>query len=521
MIKYAVIFTLLIINDLLLYAGNDEKDSLIRYNDISFSNDFEGQVLREYFKTGIPEYFRIFMATSRDIDFNKADKYLNVYNNFLKNLCSGRFLSYNPRRQIRILYRTVNNTFFNKYEYSTTFDNIFHSGNYNCVTASALYGIVLNHLNIPFFIVETPIHVYIVAYHNKKHIKIESTGPYSGYFVYNQSMKRAFIEFFKSSELIDKNELSDSSVDELFDKYYFYGNKISLRELIGIQYMNNAAFNILEENSTESYKNLEKSYLFYPSEDTKRLLYTYLINILFGLNYDKLQDLNYLIKLTRYSSSNYIRERINSEFLKITEVCLIIKDNPDYYDEVYKYLSGEINNEEYIKDIAFIYNYEKGKYLFSNGNSTEGHKYLIKALELKTNNIKIQMAIIQSLKVILEEFEIYEAVNKIEAYSNQFRELSENRKYTELRMKNYLIAATYSYKTNNIQRGEGFIEKFESLYKTNSDIIMEEYLIGEAYSTASVYYFKRGLYNKAKEYLGKGLEFAPDNKQLKIGASSF
>ena len=379
MIKYAVIFILLIINDLLLYAGSSEQDSLIRYKDISFSNEFEGQVLSEYFKTGIPGYFGLFMATSRDIDSTKADKYLSVYNNFLKNLCSGRFLSYNPRRQIRILYRTVNNTFFNKYEYSTTFDKIFHNGNYNCVTASALYGIVLDHLNIPFFIMETPIHVYIVAYRNKKHIKIESTGPYSGYFVYNQSMKRTFIEFFKSSKLIDENEFSDSSVDELFDKYYFYGNKISLRELIGIQYMNNAAFNILEENFTESYKSLEKSYLFYPSENTKRLLYTYLLNIISRLNYDKLQDLNYFIKLTRYSSSNFIREKINSEFLKISEACLINKDNPDYYDEVYKYLSEEINNDEYIKDIAFIYNYEKGKYLFSNGNNTEGHKYFIKS----------------------------------------------------------------------------------------------------------------------------------------------
>ena len=521
MIKYAVIFILLIINDLFLNAGSSEQDSLIRYKDISFSNGFEEQVLCKYFKTGIPGYFRLFLATSRDMDFHKADKYLSIYNNFLKNLCVGRFLKYNPKSQIRILYRTVNNTFFNKYEFSTTFDKIFYNGNYNCVTASALYGIVLDHLNIPFYIIETPIHVYIVAYHNKTHIKIESTGPYSGYSVYNPSMKRTFIEFFKSSKLIDETEFSISSVDELFDKYYFYGNKISLRELLGIQYMNNAAYNILEENFTESHKNLEKVYLFYPSEDTKKLLFTYLLNIISALNYDKLQDLNHLIKLTRYPSSEFIKEIINSEFLKITEVCLINKDDPYYYDEVYKYLYAEIINDEYLKDIAFIYNYEKGKYSYSNGNHTEGHKYFINALQLKTNNNYIQMAFIQSLKVIMEQYEIYEVVEIIEAYSNQFRELSANRKFIELRMKNYLIAAAHSFKTNNIQKGEEYIEKFESLFKSSSDIIMEEYLIGEAYSTASVYYFKRGLYNKAKEYLSKGLELAPDNKQLKIGASSF
>ena len=521
MIRYVIIFIFLIINDLLLQAGSVDQDSLIRYKDISFNTDFEEQVLHKYFKTGTPGNFKLFLATSKDVDSRKADKYLNTYNNFIDNLCSGRFLKYNPRRQVRILYRTVNNTFYKKYEFTTTFDKIFFNGDYNCVTASALYGIILNELNIPFFIIETPIHVYIVAYHKKKHIKIESTGPYSGYFVYNQSMKRTFIEFFKSSKLIDENEYSDLSVDELFGKYYFYGNRISLTELIGIQYLNNAAFNILEEYFIESHKNLEKAYLFYPSENTKRLLYAYLINIISSLNYEKLEDLEYLIKLTRYSSKEYIKESLKSEFLKITETCLINKDDPGYYDEVYKYLSEEINNNEYLKDIAYIYNYEKGRYLYGNGKHLEGHNLFIKALELNINDIKIQRAFIQSLKVILDQLEILEAAEKIEAYSVQFRELSANNNFVELRMKNYLSAATKSFKTNNIKTGEIFLEKFESLYTGSPDILMEEYLIGEAYSAASVYYFKRGLYNKAKEYLSKGLDFAPNNKQLKFGASSF
>jgi tetratricopeptide (TPR) repeat protein len=521
MTKYAVIIIISIINHLFLYAAGDGQDSLITYKDISFSNKFEEQVLSEYFKTGIPGYFELFLATSRDMDFDKADKYLSAYNNFLKDLCSVSFMKYNPRKQIRILYRTVNNTFLHKYEFNTTFDKIFHNGNYNCVTASALYGIVLDHLNIPFHIMETPIHVYIVAYNKRQHIKIESTGPYSGYFVYNQSMKRAFIEFFKSSKLIDEIEFSGSSVDELFDKYYFDGNIISLKELIGIQYMNNAAFNILEEEFMESHRNLEKAYLFYPSEDTRKLLYTYLVNIISKLDYEKLEDLDYLIKLTRYASSEFIKATVNSEFLKITEICLVNKDDPDYYDEVYKYLSEKINNDEYLKDIAFTYNYEIGRYLVSNGDYIEGHNHFIKALELKPEDINIQLAFIQSLKVTLEQCGVYEAVEKIEWYSVNFRELSENLRFVEFRIKNYLIAAAHGFKTNNIKRGEEFIEKFESLYEGNPDVIPEEHLIGEAYSAASIYYFKKGLYNKAREYLIKGLKFAPDNKQLKIGASSF
>ena len=123
--------------------------------------------------------------------------------------------------------------------------------------------------------------------------------------------------------------------------------------------------------------------------------------------------------------------------------------------------------------------------------------------------------------MLTTEREIFEAVEIIESYSGQFRELSSNNNFVELRIKNYLLAATKSFKTNNIKRGEVFLEKFENIYTGSTDILKEEYLIGEAYSAASVYYFKRGLYNKAREYLSKGLDFAPNNKQLKIGASSF
>ena len=117
MIKYAAIFILLVANGLQLYSVSNEQDSIISPKDISFINKFEQEVLCKYFKTGTSEYFELFLATSKDIDSDKAEKNADIYNNFLKNLCTDKFMNYNPRRQIRILYRTVNNTFFNKYEF--------------------------------------------------------------------------------------------------------------------------------------------------------------------------------------------------------------------------------------------------------------------------------------------------------------------------------------------------------------------------------------------------------------------
>ena len=521
MIKYYIIFNLLVINRLLLPAIGNNQDSLVKYSDIIFTTDFEKNILGEYFKYGEPGYFKLFLATSRDIDFQKAGNYSEKYDLFFDNSFPERFRKYNHKRKIKTIYRTVHSTFLNSYEFYTCFDKIFYNGDYNCVTATALFGIILTRLNIPFYIIETPIHVYIVAYPNKKHIKIESTDPYSGYFVYNQTMKRTFIEFFKTSKVIDEIEYRDLSVDELFDKYYFQGNKISLKELIGIQYMNNAAFNILEDKLIESYINMEKPYLFYPSRNTENLLYNYLIKIIPALNYEEPEDLDYLIKLTRYSSGELIKKIINYEFLRITETYLISKGESEYYDNIFRYLTEKIKNSEYLKEIAHIYYYEKGKFLISNDNLLEGHDFFKKALESTPDDNDIQSAFIQSLEVILEQSDLYEAVEQLETFSDQFSELSDNRKFAELKMANYLKAAIQSINTNNITQGEEFLKKFEILYKSAPDAIQEEHLIGEVYSAFSVFYFKRGLYIKAKECLQRGLLFAPENKQLKIGISSF
>jgi hypothetical protein len=521
MLRYQIIFVLLSVYSLLLHAAGNERDSLVRYCDIKFTTGFEKNVVSDYLNNRMPGYFKLFLATSPDVDSQKAANYENSYNLFFENSFRGRFGKYNHRKKIKNIYRHVHSTFLSKYEFDTAFDKIFHNGNYNCATATALFGIILDSLEIPFYIIETPIHVYIVAYPDRNHIKIESAEAYSGYFVYNQTMKRTFIEFFKTSRIIDTDEYNDLSVDELFDKYYFRGNKISLNELIGIQYLNNAAFDILKNKLIDSYINMEKSYLFYPSESTENLLYNCLVKIIPSLNYEEKEDLDYLIKIARYPYKDFITEIINSEFLKITETNLINRGESEYYDEVFRYLTGNISDSSYLNRIKYIYYFEKGKFLISNDEQTEGHKLFIKAMELFPNDREIQAAFLQSLKARLEQSNIYEAVQEIEACADKFVELSANRKFIEFRMTSYLTAALRSIKTKDVKQAEQFLGYFEIISRNTPNITLDEHLVGEVYSGLSVLYFKRGLYNKAKECLQRGLQFAPENSHLKVGISSF
>jgi hypothetical protein len=521
MIKYFIIFNILIIPRLTLNANVHGRDSIVVFNEISFHNKYEEQVLNQYFSTDTADFLKLFLATSDKIDYTEIDNYIANFNNFYENFNSRKFLKAKPKKKMRMIYRSVHNSFFSKYELITTFDNIFKTGEYNCVTASALYGIILDKLNIPFFAVETPVHVYIVSYPGRNRIKIESTGPYAGFFVYSQSLKRAYIENFKDYNFIDEKEYSRSSLDELFDKYFFIGNKISLEELVGIQYFNIAAYNILDNKIVDGYNSLEKAYIFYPSRGTRILLFNYLNHMIPDLDYDNFNHLNYLIKLTRFSYQQYIREVIKSEFVRITEEYLTNESDPEYYDSIYLYLSDKIKDDIYIKDIEFIYNYEKGRFLINNGFAVEGHNMLSKALELKSENILVLETFIQSLKVLLQQTDTIEAIEKLEGYRGEYPQLSDAATFNKLLMRSYLKGAYNSFKTKDIIKGDHYLDKFEDLYKINTEIEPDEYWIGEAYFAASVHFFRKGYYAKAKEYLSRGLNYAPESKSLKIGISSF
>ena len=80
----------------------------------------------------------------------------------------------------------------------------------------------------------------------------------------------------------------------------------------------------------------------------------------------------------------------------------------------------------------------------------------------------------------------------------------------------YIIECANSYQKGNATNGEKYRLLFEGMYESGMDItILSPNDVGNAYSNASVYYFKKGQREKAKQLLDKGLKIVPDNYQLK------
>jgi len=519
MLKYLFIIIYLIC---FLTINSYCNDTLVYYSELEFNSEYEEKIFGEYFKNSKKDYLALFLAIDSLNNENTVKEIRKGYQNQLNEYHNNKFNKYSPKKKIKTIYKTVHNQFFDKYELETLFNDIFQDGVFNCLTGSALYAIFLEDLNIPFVLKENPLHVYLVAFPKTHNLKIESTDPIAGFYNYDYRVKNNFVEHLRRNKLISLQEYESSTVNELFDRYYFTEKDISIDELIGLHYLNHAAYLMDDKKMREAYKQLEKAYMFYNSEKTIFMLFVSLTGIVSSSEYDDYQDWKYLAKLARYKDVFEIsNDQIIGEFERLTKQILINNSQMGLYIKTYNNLKTNIKDTLLRKEIIFVYNFEIGRYLYSKGDVEEGFEHFELAYQLKPNNSDIQTLFIHSLSSILTNRNSKEKLKQIENYAENYTGLNRNGLFKSLLLEAYLGYFGFCYETRNFKEGEKYKSKFENIYNQNSELPVSSRLIEKAYSEAAVYYFRKSNYNKSKVILKKGLEFVPGSFELRLRLSSF
>jgi hypothetical protein len=138
----------------------------------------------------------------------------------------------------RIFYR-VHQAYLKQYQDQTAFASLFQSGSYNCLSGTILFSIVLDHFSVPYEVIETNYHIFILAHVQGERILIETTDANRGFVTDTEQIEKR-IEGYRQNQLLTSN----SSLD-----YYRYNfnlfNRVQQHELTGLLYFNQAveAFN--------------------------------------------------------------------------------------------------------------------------------------------------------------------------------------------------------------------------------------------------------------------------------------
>jgi tetratricopeptide (TPR) repeat protein len=386
------IFKILALTLLPLTLAHDcwslSADSLVRWNEISFATSFEEHAFNGFLKENNKDYLQLFLANSpaADQDLKLFEKRIDE---ILEEINVSGALKKKNEKKIKYIYDLVHSRFLIKYEAENRFYEIARTGNYNCVTATALYAMLFEKLNIPYAIKEEPTHVYLVAYPNAENILVETTTPLSGFLAFDQAYKLDFVNTLKSQKIIGSSEVTSTNIDELFNKYYFGNENITLTQLIGIHFLNDCLFKRDHDDMAGAYEQIKKAYLYYPNTRSEYLLMGFTAERLEQTNLEPINKAILIGRISRFKKIGITNEMIIGEFQNLTQAVLSKRNDKDLYKKCYIEVVRNINDTELSKEISYIYYYENGRVFYNQGNYTRAKPFFAKALEIQPHNVDL------------------------------------------------------------------------------------------------------------------------------------
>lgn len=493
------------------------QDSLVTIKEIAYSSNYERKAFDEYFIKKTNQVLPLFLSVNSAMDDANAKNINDQINSIVLSIQSAGVDGKKPDKKIKTVYDKVHNPLLKKYELENRFHEIFSSGNYNCVTATALYAMVFDQLSIPYEIKEEPTHVYLLGFPNKENIIVETTAPLFGYITFTEDFKDRFVTNLKKQKVIGSEEAEKKSTEELFNKYYFKNEKIAVRELIGLHYINDALFMRDKGKWKEGYYQLEKAYLFYPSQRCKYLLMAFNNEVVAKEKLPPQEKAVFVGKLSRFNDQGITPEMIKGEFINMTQEILFRENNKTAYQECYNVLISKIQDNDLKREIDFIYNYENGRAFYNLGNYQKSKPFIGKAMALQPNNIDLGGMfiglIVQSMRSNTNEKEVLDSLNN---YKSKYPSLTQFNNFNSLLANALLANYGLAYDKNDLATAKSHKESFEKLMRENTDLVMVPGIVGKAYSSICSYYFKKGQKAKAREVLEEGLKLSPDNYQLRM-----
>jgi len=184
-----------------------------------------------------------------------------------------------------IFYRVHKNSLVD-YDKMATMDETLKTGQFGCLTGTALYALILEHFGFNYDIIELTNHVYIQVVVNDRLMVMESTLPDEGLMKLNQELTaKTELDALDPRNIGTLITVGDGSAEEwnLVNGY----NKITLTELSGLQYFNESVRLYTDKEYVKAMEMINEAYARYPSNRNEKLMQLVINKI---LKYDLIKE---------------------------------------------------------------------------------------------------------------------------------------------------------------------------------------------------------------------------------------
>lgn len=495
------------------------SDSLVSFSDLKFSNGFEKSAFTDYQSKGIPGTIDLFIASYQESSVcSSADIHarIDACVNALRPQIAGK----PDQKKIKIIYEYLHKTFLKVFRLENSFCDVFANGEYNCVSASALFGIVFQSLDIPFQVKESPRHVYLEAFPASLKIIVETTAPEKGYMVFTDDYTKSYVQSMYKQKYITKEEMDSIPVITLFNKYFFSSEDISLIQLAGLQHFNFCLYHHEDEKFEASLEEIRKTYYIYPGDRSKYMLRQALLISTSKNSYKNMEQVKNLValcKLNRQGDEVITNEYIKSEFARLTGLLLVNNSEFDRFDSAYHMVDQAISDSALKSKIAFDYHYELSRLGFLRGaDPAYMMDHLSGAYQNGPNNANLQSIILGHFAQVLEKNKGRKSELKImDEFTSHFSFLDENEMFNSVKA-NYILNLSFQYYAlENGTAGDNYLRQFESFCAEKKGINPDNDFVEKAYLSGAGLYFKRGNFSRSKQIARSGLVYYPGSYRLR------
>ncbi|WP_148041292.1 hypothetical protein [Rufibacter immobilis] len=418
-------------------------------------------------------------------------------------------------KQVKMIFEMAHRNFLKKYENIASFDQIMKTGTYNCVSATALYVLVLEHYNIGYEIKQLPTHVYLVADPKGSHIMVETTDPAGGYFMPDPKFKKSYVEYLQKGKLVSEEDVRTKGVEGVFNEQFRADKNINFQQLVSLQYYNEGVKQYEEQAYEKASKAFQKAYRLYPNHETRYLLTSSLAQQLEGINYDKMEQIELLTNFYAMQPGDAFRDEFANDFKRLTQKHLLEKPDTAFYNKIYAAFKGTARDSVSMKDIGYVYHFHNGRVQAMNNQYPKAMEYLTKAYGFNPASAELTGVMKSVIYDQLNRNRFSEDLSKtVEQYQKNFSFLKGDQTFHNVCLLAYARAVQNAFSEDKRTEGKKMLLSLEALYKQNKGDITDR-MMGELFLVACQSYYRAKSPAGMKEYAKKGLAYDPRNEHLK------
>jgi len=502
------------------HAQIQGTDTLFRPSDLFYFSNLERESFSHFFDDK-PDYFKMIIAVNATSIENDLQVYQDWIGEIVQEIKQNKFDRLSKAKKINLIKKSVSKTLLISYEHPSGFTDMFRAGEYNYYTAASMYAIFLDQLEIPYEIREVSNSVLLMAYPYSERLPIQIEGPGSMFFAFAHDTRTNFIEFLRESKVIDNATFSTTPSRMLFERYYFADYGLTIREMIGMLYLNSAIDYMNRSEPANAYKQFEKAFILYPSSKTQYLLLAHLNSFLTAMDYHDLRDLGYLIKAGRLIGFGVDQDRVAAYLQDIVQEVLVKEQDLKGMQYIYDYLQKYLADEALKKDFSFWFYYETGKFHFNDEQYLNALTSFETAYSFKPDEKNNQNYLTRALGGYSINTNPGMILEKIDHYDTAYLEILDNEIYLTIKQHTCLEFFGEAFQLKDSMNGERYMAMFEEMVDQHPEITFNFLAVGRSYSSAAIYYYRKGEIQKSRELLEKGLKYAPQNLELKLKLKSF